>query len=59
MQDAINTLRDMDISSQQHAHAMPANLPMPRKGIVAAMRRSTASRQYWHADTIGRKQSMR
>jgi hypothetical protein len=25
---------------------------MPRKGIVAAMRRSTAPRQYWHADTI-------
>jgi transposase InsO family protein len=25
---------------------------MSRKGIVAALRRSTAPRQYWHADTI-------
>jgi hypothetical protein len=52
MQDAITTLRDMDICSPPPAHTVPANLPMPRKGIVAAMRRSTAPRQYWHADTI-------
>jgi hypothetical protein len=35
-----------------HTLTVPANLPMPRKWIVAAMRRSTAPRQYWHADTI-------
>jgi hypothetical protein len=52
MQGAINTLRDMDICSQQHAHSVPANLPMPRKGIVAATRCSAVPRQNWHADTI-------
>jgi transposase InsO family protein len=31
---------------------VPMTLPMPRKGIVAALRRSTAPRQYCHADTI-------
>jgi hypothetical protein len=31
---------------------VPMTLPMPRKGIVAALRRSTAPRQYWHDDTI-------
>jgi hypothetical protein len=44
MQDAITTLRDMDIYSPPPAHTVPANLPMPRKGIVAVMRRSTAPR---------------
>jgi hypothetical protein len=52
MQDAITTLRDMDICSPPPAHTVLANLPIPRKGIVAAMRRGTAPRQYWHADTI-------
>ena len=52
MQAAINTLRDMDFCSLPPAHTVPADVPMPRKGIVAAMRRSTAPRQYWHADTI-------
>jgi hypothetical protein len=52
MQEAIHTLRDMDFCSLPPAHTVPANFPVPRKGIVAAMRRSTAPRQYWHADTI-------
>ena len=52
MHEATNTLRDMDLCSLPPAHTVPANFPMPRKGIVAAMRRSTAPRQYWHADTI-------
>ena len=53
MQDAITVLRDMDNCTQQApAHVTAPSLPQPRKGIVAAMRRSTAPRQYWHADTI-------
>ncbi len=53
IQEAINILRDMDTSAQSASDTItPANLPMPRKGIVAALRRSTAPRQYWHADTI-------
>jgi hypothetical protein len=53
MQEAINILRDMDACVQPPLPAtVPMTLPMPRKGIVAALRRSTAPRQYWHADTI-------
>ena len=53
MQEAINILRDMDTCVQPALAAnAPTTLPMPRKGIVAALRRSTAPRQYWHADTI-------
>ncbi len=53
MQDAINILRDMDTCVQPAlAVNAPITLPMPRKGIVAALHRSTAPRQYWHADTI-------
>ena len=43
MQDAIHTLRDMKLFSPSPAHFVLANLPMTRKGIVAAMRRSTGS----------------
>ena len=43
----------MDNCTQQApAHVTAPSFPQPRKGIVAAMRRSTAPRQYWHADTI-------
>ena len=46
-------LRDMDLSAQPPSDPQaPASMPTPRKGIVAAQRRSTAPRQYWHADTI-------
>ncbi len=53
MQEAINILRDMDTSDQPASAVIAsATLPMVRKGIVAALRRSTTPRQYWHADTI-------
>lgn len=56
MQEAIAILRDMDIQAQslsEHEGAQSMKIgPSPRKGIVAAQRRSTAPRQYWHADTI-------
>jgi len=52
MKEAIHTLRDMDFCSLPSAHTVSANFPVPRKGIVADMSRSTAPRQYWHADTI-------
>ena len=52
VQEAIAVLRDMDLSAQSPHDTDPAFQPVPRKGIVAAQRRSTAPRQYWHADTI-------
>ena len=53
IQEAIDVLRDMDLSAQPPSDPQaPASMPTPRKGIVAAQRRSTAPRQYWHADTI-------
>jgi hypothetical protein len=53
MQEVINILRDMDTCAQPPlTSTVPTTLPMPRKGIVVALRRSTAPRQYWHADTI-------
>lgn len=52
VQEAIAVLRDMDLNTRLPTHADPGFQPAPRKGIVAAQRRSTAPRQYWHADTI-------
>jgi hypothetical protein len=53
MQEAINILRDMDTCVQPPLTAtVPTTLPIPRKGIVSTLRRSTAPRQYWHADKI-------
>jgi hypothetical protein len=53
MQEAINILRDMDTCVQPPlTTTVPTTLPMPRKGIVTDLRRSTVPRQYWHADTI-------
>jgi len=53
IQAAIDVLRDMDLNVQPPSDPLATgSLPIPRKGIVAALRRSTAPRQYWHADTI-------